>query len=282
MKKGFYVIKLDGRTLFLVTFLISLTIVGSWVEKMERDHLGAKKGVAIEGVQVGRLLPGELREVVEEMAIQEQRLPVEPSIDKQTGAIIPEKAGTIIDIGRSIDIIMAASEGQPVKLLRVKVKPRYKKESLEKVKQCLGTYATGFHGSGERYKNISVACGSINNTVLWPNQEFSFNETTGPRTAERGYLPAPIIIGGSFDIGYGGGVCQVSSTLYNAALKANLPIVERHAHSKPIHYVPPGKDATVSYGDQDLRFRNDRAGPLIIKTSMYRGRISAEIWGGDN
>ncbi len=282
MKKGFYFIRIDGRTLFLVTFFISLTIVSSWVEQLERDHIGVKKGVCIEGVQVERLLPGELREVVEEMAIQYQKLPKEPSLDRQTSAIIPEEAGIIIDMEGSINRILTAGEGEQVQLLRREVQPRYRKESLEKVQQRLGTYATGFHGSGERYKNISVACGSINNTVLWPGEEFSFNETTGPRTAERGYLPAPIIISGSFDIGYGGGVCQVSSTLYNAALKAHLAIVERHAHSKPIHYVPPGKDATVSYGDQDLRFRNNREGPLIIKASLYRGMVSAEIWGGNH
>lgn len=281
MKKGFYFIKINSRTLFLVTFFISLTIVSSWVEKMERDHLGAKTGVTIEGIQVERLLPAELREVVEEMAIRQQKLPIEPSVDKQTSAIIPQKAGVIVDVEKSVNRVLAADEGQDIKLVRKKIKPRYRKESLEKVNQCLGAYKTGFHGSGERYKNIAVACGSIHNSVLWPGQVFSFNETTGPRTAERGYLPAPIIISGSFDIGYGGGVCQVSSTLYNAALKSRLPIVERHAHSKPIHYVPPGKDATVSYGDQDLRFRNNRAGPLIIKTWLSRGMVCAEIWGGE-
>ncbi|CFX68031.1 Vancomycin resistance VanW [Syntrophomonas zehnderi OL-4] len=244
--------------------------------------MGVKKGVTIEGVQVERLLPGELREVIEEIAIQVQKLPVEPSIDKQTGAILPEKPGMVINVEDSVNQILAAAEGDTVKLKRVKVQPRYKKESLEQARNCLGNYATGFRGSGERYKNISVACYSINHTIIWPGEEFSFNETTGPRTPERGYLPAPVIIGGSFGMDYGGGVCQVSSTLYNAALNAHLPIVERHAHSKPIHYVPPGKDATVSYGDQDLRFRNNRTGPLIIKASMYRGRISAEIWGGNN
>lgn len=263
-----------------MTFLLSLTIVNSWLDKLERDQLGVKKGVTIEGVQVERLLPEELREVIEEMAIQEQKLPVEPTIDKQTGAIIPEKSGIIINVEENVSQILAVAEGNEVKLKRVNVQSRYKKESLEEARHCLGSYATGFHGSGERYKNISVACYSINHTVLWPGDVFSFNETTGPRTPERGYLPAPVIMGGSFGMDYGGGVCQVSSTLYNAVLNADLPILERHAHSKPIRYVPPGQDAAVSYGDQDLRFRNNRTGPLIIKASVYRGRIAAEIWGG--
>ncbi len=281
MKKGFYFIKIDGRTLFLVTFFISLSIISSWMNKLERDYYGAQNGVAIEGVQVGRLLPGELRDVVQEMAIRYQKVPVEPTLDRDTGAVIAEKPGIIVDVDESVSNILAAQEGESIALVLHKVKPRYRKESLEKVRQSIGSYRTWFHGSGARYKNISVACKSINNTVVWPGQDFSFNETTGPRTPERGYLPAPIILSGSFDIGYGGGVCQASSTLYNAALQARLTITERHPHSKPIHYVPPGKDATVSYGDQDLRFLNNRAGPLIIKAYISSGRVCAEIWGGD-
>lgn len=281
MKKGFYFIKIDGRTLFLVTFFISLSIISTWVNKLERDYYGVQKGVTVEGIQVSRLLPGELREVVQEMAIRYQKVPAEPTLDRVTGAIIAEKPGIIVDIDKSISNILAAREGEKCKLVLREVKPRYRKESLEKVQKCIGSYRTWFHGSGARYKNISLACQSINNTVLWPGQEFSFNETTGPRTPERGYLPAPIILSGSFGMGYGGGVCQASSTLYNAALQANLTITERHRHSKPIHYVPPGKDATVSYGDQDLCFKNNRARPVVIKTSINRGGICAEIWGGD-
>ena len=281
MKKGFYFIKIDGRTLFLVTFFISLSIISSWLDKMERDYYGVQKGVAIEGVQVGRLLPGELREVVQEMAIRYQKVPVEPALDRETGAIIAEQPGIIVDVEKSVSNTLAAEEGENIELVLHKVKPRYQKESLEKVRSCIGSYKTWFHGSSARYKNISLACQGINNTIIWPGQEFSFNETTGPRTPERGYLPAPIILSGSFDMGYGGGVCQASSTLYNAALKAGLTITERHPHSKPVHYVPAGKDATVSYGDQDLRFINNRAGPLIVKASNNSGRICAEIWGGD-
>lgn len=280
-RKGFYFIKIEGRTLFLVTFFISLSLIGSWVTKLERDYYGVEKGVTVEGEQVGRLLPGELREIVEEMAIRWQKVPVEPSLDRASGAVLCEQPGVVVDVEETINDTMAAAEGEKVKLVLHEVKPRYRKESLDAANQCLGSYKTWFHGSGARYKNISLACHSINYTVIWPGQEFSFNETTGPRTPERGYLPAPIILSGSFDMGYGGGVCQASSTLYNAALQAGLTITERHRHSKPIHYVPAGKDATVSYGDQDLRFKNNRAGPVVVKASLYSGRVCAEIWGGD-
>jgi vancomycin resistance protein YoaR len=86
---------------------------------------------------------------------------------------------------------------------------------------------------------------------------------------------------GSFDLGLGGGVCQVSSTLFNAALTAKLPIEERHAHSMPVHYVPVGRDATVDYGSLDLKFRNNRKGPVIIKMYVGGGQVMAEIWGGE-
>src|SRR5690606_17886713 len=121
----------------------------------------------------------------------------------------------------------------------------------------IGSYSTWFHGSPARHQNISTALKSVNNTMIWPGEVFSFNDTTGPRTPERGYLPAPIILNGDYDVGYGGGVCQVSSTVYNAALAANLTILERHSHTRPVHYVPEGYDATVDYGWLDLKWQNN-------------------------
>ena len=87
-----------------MTFFISLSIISSWLDKMERDYYGVPKGVAIEGVQVGRLLPGELREVVQEMAIRYQKVPVEPALDRETGAIIAEQPGIIVDVEKSVSI----------------------------------------------------------------------------------------------------------------------------------------------------------------------------------
>ncbi len=117
LKKGFYFIKIDSRTLFLVTFFISLSIISSWMDKLERDYYGAPEGVAIEGVQVSRLLPGELREVVQEMAIRYQKVPVEPSLDRDTGAIIAEQAGVIVDVEKSVSNILAAREGENIELV---------------------------------------------------------------------------------------------------------------------------------------------------------------------
>jgi len=249
------------------------------MDRVERDVLGVKQGVFLEDVKVERLLPGELRGVVEEIALRYQKLPVEPRVDKESGIIITEEAGVSIDVEKTLAQIQAAAPGQEIKLEKIINNPRYKGEDLMNAAKDIAHYTTWFRGSSERYQNISTALKSVNNTVIWPGEVFSFNETTGPRTPERGYLPAPIILNGGYDVGYGGGVCQVSSTIYNAALAAGLPIIERHGHTKPVHYVPDGKDATVDYGYLDLKYKNSRNGPLIIKASLQNTRIYVEFRG---
>jgi len=249
------------------------------MDRVERDVLGVKQGVLLEDVKVERLLPGELRGVVEEMALRYQKLPVEPRLDKESGIIIAEETGMSIDVDKTLAQIQAAAPGQEIKLEKIINHPRYRSEDLMNAAKDIAHYTTWFHGSSERYQNISTALKSVNNTVIWPGEVFSFNAATGPRTPERGYLPAPIILNGGYDVGYGGGVCQVSSTVYNAALMAGLPIIERHGHSKPVHYVPEGKDATVDYGYLDLKYKNNRNGPLVIKASLHNGRIYVEIRG---
>jgi vancomycin resistance protein YoaR len=213
------------------------------------------------------------------MAMRHQKLPIEPRLDRATGNIIPEVSGCSVDIDKTLAQIRAAVPGQNVRLEIISHLPRHRGQEIANVKYPIGQYQTWFHGSSERYQNISTALASINNTLIWPEEVFSFNEVTGPRTPERGYMPAPIILNGGFDVGYGGGVCQVSSTVYNAALSANLPIIERHGHTKPVHYVPEGRDATVDYGYLDMKFVNNRSGPIIIKTGLQNGRIYVELRG---
>lgn len=249
------------------------------MDRMERNVMGVKEGVMVEDIEVARLMPSELRAVIEEIALKHQKLPTEPSMDKETGEIKPELVGTTVDIDQNLAKILAAPPGQKMELEVILINPQYSRQDLIKANQIIANYTTWFHGSSARYQNIASALKSLNNTVVWPGEVFSFNETTGPRTAERGYLPAPIILNGGYDVDYGGGVCQVASTVYNAALIAGLPIIERHAHTKPVHYVPAGKDATVNYGHLDLRYQNNRKGPLIIKTSIQNGRIYVEFRG---
>lgn len=249
------------------------------MDRIERNLLGIPEGVMLENIEMERLLPQEVRGVVEEIAIRYQKTPVEPRLDKETGAIIPEEPGVSIDVEGTIAQIQAAAPGQEIKLVTISFEPHHNSREIADAQQIIAEFHTWFQGSAARCQNISAALRSLNNTLLWPGEVFSFNEVTGPKTPERGYLPAPIILNGAYEVDYGGGVCQVASTLYNAALLAKLPIIERHPHSKPVHYVPVGKDATVNYGYLDMKFKNNRNGPLIIKTALQNGRIYVELRG---
>lgn len=144
----------------------------------------------------------------------------------------------------------------------------------------LGTYSTYFNtGNLNRSSNLRIAASTLNGAVVPPGQEFSFNTAVGPREFSTGYKEALIILQNEFKPGIGGGVCQVSSTLYNAALLTNLPILERHNHSVAVDYVPVGTDATVTYQGKDLRFKNDTGGPIIIKTTVQGGRLTVQLIG---
>mgnify|MGYP002478573809 CR=1 FL=1 len=265
-----------------MAFFCSLTFLSSWVDKLERDAFGIKAGVSLEGVEVERLLPEELEEVVRGIALPHQKLPVEPRLDKNTGQVISEEMGSTVDIEATLAQLWSSSPGQNIELAKIPLAPRHNSAEIQDAhKAIIGSYSTWFHGSAARYQNIAAAMRGVNNTLVWPGQLFSFNEVVGPRTPERGYLPAPVILNGGLDVGYGGGVCQVSSTVYNAALAANLTVVERHGHSKPVHYVPEGRDAAVDYGGVDLKFRNNRSTVIIIKSYLNNGRLYIELRGAE-
>lgn len=131
------------------------------------------------------------------------------------------------------------------------------------------SFSTTFYSPAGRTTNIKKACSFINGTVLRPNDVFSFNKIVGRRTPERGFKKATIYSGQSVDVGYGGGVCQVSTTIFNAALLGNLTINERYQHSMKVHYVVPGRDAAISWGTNDLKFKNSTNTDIKISAKVY-------------
>lgn len=144
----------------------------------------------------------------------------------------------------------------------------------------LGSFTTYFSVANiNRSSNLRIAASALNGAVVPPGQEFSFNVAVGPREFSTGYKEAMIILQNEFKPGVGGGICQVSSTLYNAILLANLPVVERHNHSVAVAYAQPGTDATVAYQAKDLRFRNDTGGPICIKTVIQGGKLTIQVLG---
>ncbi len=144
----------------------------------------------------------------------------------------------------------------------------------------LGSFTTQFDPKqAGRVHNIRLAASALNGWVIQPGQEFSFNQVVGPRVPENGYQEAPVIIDGRFVPGIGGGVSQVATTLFNAALLAGLAIVERHEHALPVWYVALGRDATVWDGLLDLRLRNDTPGPVLVVTEVGEASLTVSLFG---
>jgi len=149
----------------------------------------------------------------------------------------------------------------------------------------LGTYPTSLENKEENtIYNIKLASEVINGILVKPQEIFSFNKYVGPAEKADGYKESTIIANGVFVNGYGGGICQVSSTLYNAALLANLPIVERYNHSvygEATKYVPLGQDAAIFYGFKDLRFKNNSDHAIVIFSKVFRDTLQVSIFGGN-
>lgn len=151
------------------------------------------------------------------------------------------------------------------------------KENLYKDK--LGSYTTYYSGTAARNNNVRLATERVNGYELMPGEEFSYDKTILPRTAANGYQAAPVYVGNKVESGMGGGICQPSSTLYGAALYANLEILERHNHSMMVSYMPAGLDATISQGALDLRLKNSTSYPVKFSAQASGGVLTFSIWG---
>ena len=147
-----------------------------------------------------------------------------------------------------------------------------------------GTCTTSFStSSSNRINNIEVAAGHLNNLLVMPGQEISVSDTIKPRTPANGYKSAGAYLNGRTVPAIGGGICQVSSTVYNAVKNAGLTVLERHPHSMPVHYLPLGLDAAISAGTKDLRFRNDYSAPVILQ-AYTEGKnliVNCLVWNHD-
>lgn len=142
----------------------------------------------------------------------------------------------------------------------------------------LSEFSTKFNEKNTpRVENLKLASIAIDNVIIRPGEIFSYNAHVGPTTRERGFEKAKIIVNGEEKEGYGGGVCQISSTLYNAAKNAGLEIIERHPHSKEVAYIEKGKDAATSYGGVDLKFKNTLTHPVRIDSYIDGNTVYVQI-----
>lgn len=159
-----------------------------------------------------------------------------------------------------------------------KPKTNVKKESTKQDTKQISFFTTYFNTSNTpRVNNIKIAGKAINGVVIHSGEIFSYNNTIGKTTKEKGYQQAKVVSNGKEIKDYGGGVCQVSTTLFNAADKAGMEILERHSHSKAVDYVPKDRDAATSYGYLDMRFKNNKDYPVVIKCDINNGAVNISI-----
>ncbi|MBR1585555.1 MAG: VanW family protein [Clostridia bacterium] len=159
------------------------------------------------------------------------------------------------------------------------ITPGITKAELMNSFSLVSTYTTQTTSDANRNNNINLAANAVSGTVLMPGEVFSFNQTTGQRTAEKGYLPAAAISGGATVDEIGGGVCQVSSTLFNAAAMADLNILQRSPHTWPSNYVDKGRDATVNWPNLDFSFQNNKSTPIFLVAWYQQRQCTVEIYG---
>lgn len=194
--------------------------------------------------------------------------------------IYPEVNGVDFDMKNAKTIIAENKEEYTIPLIITKAQKTTQDIGTEAFPDLLATFSTKYNaGDRDRTTNLILAAQKINGTVLLPGEEFSYNKTVGERTIEAGYKMAATFSNGKVVDGLGGGICQISSTLYDAVVMANLQITKRRNHQFITSYLPGGKDATVVWGSQDFKFINSRKYPVRITMSVSGGTATAQVWG---
>lgn len=224
--------------------------------------------------------PLDLQKIYEEVYVE----PKDAEYDIETKSVTDHVTGMSLDILAAKKLLDAAGEGEVVRIPLVLTEPEYTKELMEEklFRDVLGEKSTTLSGSSSnRVTNITLAAQAINGTILNPGEEFSFNGTVGERTAQKGYKAAGAYSGGQSVQEIGGGICQVSSTIYYCALLGDLKITARDEHMFPVAYLPMGLDATVSWGSLDFRFVNSTNYPLKIIAYVQNGQLYVQLVGTD-
>ena len=185
-----------------------------------------------------------------------------------------------ITIDEAKKILETPAEEYTIPLKLTKAKVTINDIDSSAFRYQVSTFSTNYDpGYTSRVNNLRLAASKINGKILKPGEIFSFNEVVGKRTVEAGYTNAPIFVNGQVEDGTGGGICQISSTLYNAALLANLKIVDRRNHNYTTSYLKAGRDATVVYGAIDFKFQNTRKYPIKIEAAVSGGVATFTIYG---
>jgi len=188
-----------------------------------------------------------------------------------------------LDVDRNVELVenhLVKRDFGNIALLVEEKRPKIVYDEIKVIDRVISEFSTRFNKSDtNRTDNIKLACSRINNKIILPGETFSMNSAVGPRTHENGYKEAPIIFKNELVPGTGGGVCQVSSTLYNTVLLAGLDVIEREHHSMPLSYISPGRDATITEDSIDFRFVNNLGYPISLHAEVTGNKLSISVLG---
>ncbi|NLG66096.1 MAG: hypothetical protein GX536_00115 [Actinobacteria bacterium] len=263
-----------------------------WVADLTPDDLAQMAQFFPEGVDAGRPLTVDSttgRELVEQRLAAIETPPVDaeivPAVDRRSYSVIASKDGVRVNwdtLLRLIDQAALRSAPRHVAVPTETWAPRLTTLDAEMLqsRSVIASFTTYFSPANRaRVNNIAQVAATLDGRVIRPGEIFSFNEAVGPRTQAAGYDEAPVIDNGVLVPGVGGGICQVSTTLFNAVLLAGLPVVERWPHALFLERYPVGRDATVSYGSQDFRFRNDSDSVLLLNVVAADDFVEVKLSG---
>ena len=265
---------LKATTIFIIAICLCAAVFAfNTLDWIIRFFSGVKPGVTLDGIEMSRLLEDEVSENVLKIAEIINHQPINARYDKMTDTIESEIPGLQVDVRATVEAVMNAESKTDVNIVLTILEPEITEEIFRSINNKIAVFSTSGGGGGGRTDNLYISAKYMNGTILAPGDVFSFNNVTGPRTLARGYSMAPIVGG----MGIGGGVCQVSTTIYNTALIAKMEIIERYPHSIRVYYVPEGKDASVT-NYADFKFRNSTDKYIQIRSGAGGGHVWVQIW----
>lgn len=250
-------------------------IILRWKEKTFSLDL---RDIGFDGKNIASIDKWELRIWFDQLKRQVNVLPKNADQNRFGSKIQSERVGFVID-EKQLSIWQSNLKSiinKPQQIKMVTMSPSITAKMLKQVdKKVIGSYTTYFDRKNiTRTNNMRIAAKSINNIILFPGEIFSFNKVVGERTFQKGYRFARTIVKGEYSEGMGGGICQISSTLFNSVDEAGLFIEKRFSFNSQATYVPSGRDATVSWGGPDFRFKNNLDKPVLIRSQLKNGMVT--------
>jgi vancomycin resistance protein YoaR len=217
------------------------------------------------------------------LASQINRKPAAESLSVDGNGKVVYKGGGAVSMaieGSALRVKAALENNPPQNYAELVVARRAGKDDLSRFKYLLAEYSTPYNaGQKGRTVNLKMSAKLVNGEIVAPGKVFSTNLAIGPRNAANGWKEAKMFVSGQVVDGVGAGICQTATTIYNAALLANLPIVERHPHSFRVNYAPASRDATIYWGQKDMKFRNNTSGPIYVQTFLTGKRFYVRLYG---